>query len=408
MAVTLPTQSLIGIRDDVQRKDVASRLGRRYEIDLVKAGAAVLLFLFHFFGLLGELPETWVEWGAFRAFSLKIGDFGLHALLFLGGFGLARSLAAPKFEFVRSVQYRLSALYAPYAAVIALATALSIVFPALSKFEEGENPVFTIFQQFLLVPGLFPESPLLSVAYVLTAMVAAAVLCPLWHWPMRDAGVWKGAAYWLATTAGAALLADLAGVPLYYIAVLAGVAGYFVAKAVEAKTVGLVLPLVLFAAALGLGVYLALGLNGNWEFPLIGQFGFEMLTLLLLTAAVVASPETATPALLHPLQFFGMSSYSFYLLHGSVTKVMLLVLFPGFGYQLSAPTDLAIALVVCLGAALVASQILYRAVEAPVRVRFAEDRERVLSEEEKRLLIASLQPPGQARYSREESEYRQR
>jgi peptidoglycan/LPS O-acetylase OafA/YrhL len=395
VAATLPTQSLIGVRDAVERSHVSTQTGRRYEFDLLRAAAVLLVFLFHFFSLLGSLPETWVEWNAFREFVLQIGIYGVDTLLFFTGFFIARSMAATDFGYLDYLKQRLGTIYAPYVSAVLAALAAGFVAPGLSKMEEGQNPAGYFVEQLLLVPGWFPEGPLLSVAWVLPLVVVGFLLTPLWHWPLREAGVWKCAGYWSATVCCGFLLAGLVDVPLRYLVIPAGVAAYFAAKAIESKLVGIWGPLIFLAAGLGTAMYVALGAAWGWDFPVLGMLGYELLALLLLATAILGSPATAAPRALAPVQFLGASSYSFYLVHGSITKVMLMVLFPGFGYQLGSPLDLAIALGVCLGAAVVGSQILYRLVESPVRFRLTVAPERELSEEEKRLLIASLQMPSQ-------------
>jgi peptidoglycan/LPS O-acetylase OafA/YrhL len=406
VAATLPTPSLIALHDAAATADRAARQGRRYEYDLIRAGAALLLFLCHFFGLAGALPETWHEWIALSSFFQQAGTLAYGALLFLSGYFIARSMNSAEFYLVPFLKRRFAILLAPYACTLVAATTVSLLAPGLSKFEEGENPVSFLFRQFLLLPGLFPEAPMLTVAWLLPLIAVGLLVLPLWNWPVRDANVWKKAAFWGASTVGIALILLLGGWDMQWIVLPAGTSSFFLARAIETKVTGAWIPLGLLLAGLALGIYLALSIVWQMELPPAALSSLLISALLLIHTGVLCSSATDIPKFLMPLRSLGESGYSFYLLHGSITKVMLMILFPGFGYNLSAPLDLVIALLLCFGASIVGSQVLYRAVEKPLRENIDGNGERRLSEAERQQVIESLQPRGQARYSRADAEYR--
>lgn len=406
MAATLPTPSLIALHDAAATADRAARQGRRYEYDLLRAGAALLLFLSHFFGLAGALPEAWQEWVALSVFFQKAGVLAYAAMLFLSGYFIARSMNSTEFYLLPFLKRRLTILLGPYACAIVAATTVSLLAPGLSKFEEGENPVAYLFRQFLLIPGLFPESPMLTVAWLLPIVVTALLVLPLWNWPVRDANVWKKAAFWSASTTGLSLILLLGGWDMQWLVLPAGAASFFLARAIETKVTGAWVPLGLLLAGLGLASYLALSLVWQLDLAPVALYGILISAMLLIHTGVLCSSASDIPRVLLPLRSLGESGYSFFLLHGSITKVLLMILFPGFGYNLSSPVDLVIALLLCLGAAIVGSQVLYRAVEKPLRENIDGTGERRLSEAERQQVIESLQPRGQARYSRADAEYR--
>ncbi len=406
MAATLPTPSLIALHDAAATADRAARLGRRYEYDLLRAGAVLLLFLSHFFGMVGELPAEWQEWNALSNFFQRSGPTAYAALLFLCGYFVARSMSANEFFLRPYLRRRFAILFGPYACALVAATTVSLLAPGLSKFEEGVNPVAYLIAQLLIAPGLFPEAPMLTVAWVLPWIAMAIVLFPLWNWPVRDANVWKKAAYWGASTVGMALLTLLGGWNTEWLILPAGAASYFLARAIETKVVGVWIPLAMLLAGLGLAVHIALRLAWDADSSAYSLMAWQVLAMLLIQSSVLCSSLTDVPKLLLPLRGLGESGYSFLLLHGSITKVMLMILFPGFGYVLSAPSDLVIALGLCFGAALIGSQVLYRAVEMPLRENLDVTGERKISEAERRQVIESLQPRGQSRYSRADAEYR--
>lgn len=406
MAATLPTPSLIALHDAAATADRAARQGRRYEYDLVRAGAALLLFLSHFFGMVGELPAEWHEWNALSNFFQRSGPFAFAALLFLCGYFVARSMSANEFFLRPFLKRRFAILFGPYACALVAAATVSLLAPGLSKFEEGVNPVAYLFAQFLVVPGVFPEAPMLTVAWVLPLIAMAILAFPLWNWPVRDANVWKKAAYWSATTVGLGLTMLLGGWDTQWLILPAGAASYFLARAIETKVVGVWIPLGMLLAGLGLAIHIALRLAWDAESSAYSLMPLQVLAMLLVNTSVLCSSLTDVPKLLLPLRGLGESGYSFFLLHGSITKVMLLILFPGFGYALSAPSDLILALGLCLGAAVVGSQVLYRAVEKPLRENLDVTGERKISEAERKQVIESLQPRGPARYSRADAEYR--
>ncbi len=406
VAASLTTPSLLALHEALSSADRVSRQTRRYEFDLLRALAALTVFTCHFFGLAGALPEAWVEWNAIGHFCLHFGSFGTDALIFISGFFIAKSMGQESYSYRNFLRQKMGIIYGPYIAVLVVATLVSVVAPGLSKFEEGVNPAAYLVHQLLLLPGLFPEAPMLSVSWTLAFIVAGYLACPLWHLPVRYGSVWKKAAYWLVSVLLLGAIAAQLEMSGRCLLAPAGVAAFYVAKALASKIVGVFLPRVMLAGAAALLILRGYAIVQGWTLDAFTILAIELGALLLLAGSILSSEGREEPTALKPLAGIGRSGYSFYLLHGSITKIVLLLLFPGSGYAISAPSDLVMSFGLAMAAALIGSQILYQLVEKPLRNGLMLTPEVVLSDAEQRQVIESLQPRTPSRYSREDSRYR--
>ncbi|ODT33993.1 MAG: acyltransferase [Hydrogenophaga sp. SCN 70-13] len=297
--------------------------------------AVFLVFLVHY----ATLVVDWLIDGA-AALPLAealhtVGNAGVDLFFVLSGYLIYGSLISRRQPFMRFMARRIERLYPAFTVVFVLYVALSYLFPAESKIppESGEALVYLL-QNFLLLPGLFPIEPMITVAWSLSYELFYYLVLPLViaGLGLRERSVrWRSA---LFVGAGAALLVycALAGGPVRLALFIAGMLLF------EAMTA----PRVPTPSGLVGGLALALGLLSTL-FPWDGTVGAALdalslcLGFSLLCLACFRAPQAPLARLFSwsPLRWLGNMSYSYYLIHGLALKAAFLamsVLMPGAAF----------------------------------------------------------------------------
>jgi peptidoglycan/LPS O-acetylase OafA/YrhL len=130
-------------------------------LDSVRGTAAVLVYLFHLVGL-AQTFHIWHETAVSR-FVGMLGPLGTNLLLLLCGFWITVSLRKPTFELGAFLRNRLVRIYVPYLAVVLLSYSAWALMPQLAPGKGGWGLESTL-SNLLLIPGLFPDRPALTVA----------------------------------------------------------------------------------------------------------------------------------------------------------------------------------------------------------------------------------------------------
>lgn len=348
--------------------------------DILRAVAALLVFFYHYAGLVapftqGEPLLDATEWTAAR-----IGSTGTNLLLLLSGYFLAHNLATGRFPYARFVWLRIVRIYVPYLTVLTLAILFSAFAPGYTRLPPEALSWRHILQQTLLLPGLFPDHPFLTVTWTLSYIVAGYVTLPLvgialrrlaWGAPVRNA-VW-------ASLVAFILVAGLTlGTPPARFAYIP--AGYLVFELKRAEWLPHHRPGILrWATAICLGAVLYRALldghliGAGWP-GLFAQFSFVATGLIAVTTIVFVAivlqsryPAQGQRPLARRMAAFGRTGYSFYLVHGPVVKLFSLLIFPQIARHALPAATLWLAAPLCLACAAGAAAILYFAVEKPCR-----------------------------------------
>lgn len=331
-----------------------------------------MVFVFHYVGVTRQYTQGNSLWEGFEAFSLMIGSVGTNLLLMLSGFLIAKSLSRPEFSYWKFLQSRSLRIFVPYVAIVSLGAIFALVFPAFAKSHPGQSAGAYYLQQLLLFPGLFPKHPFLTVSWTLSIIYAAYCVVPLiaiaWG---KERGRLR---LWVAALVGCLAVNLLSGAPTIRICYIA--AGCILAELVLSDLA------VLTGASsilrtLGLGLaFLALRftLESVWRGP--GGFS-EMQRLLFFACGLGAVSSFAILSIystvilridltvwpLSGLNFIGRRGYSFYLLHASLTKLLVMVCvsnLPGF---LNDWTHSAGLMVLCLLLSSFASDLSFQVLE---------------------------------------------
>jgi len=351
--------------------------------DLMRACAAMLVFLFHYNSFAG--PEThgslWIDDGEWLV--SRLGSLGTNLLLLLSGYFIGHSLAGKGFSYGRFVASRLTRIYVPYVVVLGVAMACSVWAPKLARVPLASWSWRLFGEQLLLWPGLFPAHPILTVTWTLSYIVAGYVLLPL---------VWVGLnrqtlsprarlEVWSILVGFCFGIAAVGLIPTRFTYIPAGCMIFELQTRTFARF-GNRMPLGLF----GIGAVALVArvlLDGRIvQIPDPDVFrSFHMGSGLLTVSTLLAGGLL----LQHRYQVleqipglwlaagFGRTGYSFYLLHGPVVKIFAILVFPQMAKAAAPAAAYWLVMPASFALAALAGLLLYRKVEVPCR-RLLSDR----------------------------------
>jgi exopolysaccharide production protein ExoZ len=288
--------------------------------------AVSLVFLVHYVGLI----KPWID-GAPALLSLAnamqtIGNTGVDLFFVLSGYLIYGALMARRPNFFKFMSRRIVRIYPAFLAVFAMYLVLSLVFPAENKIPAGATQAAAyLIENLLLLPGLFPIEPMITVAwslsYEMLYYLAIPLLIGLFRLRDRSAG-WRVAFF--LTAAGAILIGStLLDGPIRLIMFVAGIllyeARFQTSKVWQNGAVGI-------AALIGGLLATLLPVSGAAAGAL--KAGLLFVAFFLFCRAGFAETRRALPRALswRPLRWLGNMSYSYYLLHGLALKAAFLLL----------------------------------------------------------------------------------
>lgn len=283
--------------------------------------AVFLVFLVHYSTLIGGwmTPQSgfafWVE-------SIHtMGNTGVDLFFVLSGYLIYGSLIIRKKPFFDFMRKRIRRIYPAFCVVFAIYLGLSLYFSELSKIPADTSDAWVyIVQNFLLLPGLFPIDPLITVAWSLSYEMFYYLLIPavIALFGLRQRSVrWRVAFFMALATAFGAYCATRGG-PVRLVMFIAGIllhealrAGHQVALRSD------------FAVLALIGGIMATLL------PFAGAAGHALKTLILAASFFVVCfccfrhPDQVLARAFSwtPLRWLGNMSYSYYLLHGLALSV---------------------------------------------------------------------------------------
>jgi peptidoglycan/LPS O-acetylase OafA/YrhL len=292
----------------------------------LRGTAVALVFLVHYVALV----RPWLAPGAMAlpvADALHaIGNAGVDLFFVLSGYLIYGSLITRHQPFLRYMRRRCERLYPAFTTVFALYVLLSFVFPAESKIPaDAWQASIYLLQNFLLMPGLFPITPLITVAWSLSyemfyylAIPALIYVLSLRRWP----SVWRVYLF----CAAAAMLAAYCAIYGGHIRLIMFIAGILLYELLTDRLISAPSGSIGFAAFI-LGLLAML-------LPVPGPGGYTLRIGLLFVGCFVlclncfSDPRgwLARAFSWTPLRWLGNMSYSYYLLHGLALKAAFLAL----------------------------------------------------------------------------------
>jgi exopolysaccharide production protein ExoZ len=357
------------------RSRAPQRLASIYEIEANEArrigtmegarGLAVaLVFLVHYRAGFGAWAAADATTTAIWQFLWVIGHAGVDLFFVLSGYLIYGAAIKPSLHYGRFMQRRVQRIYPTFLVVFAIYLGLSFVFPSESKLPDATGPAIAyVVQNLLLLPGLFPIEPLISVAWSLSyefffylTLPVIVLVFRLQRWQPR-----ARVAFWFVVSAAfvaswfvfrpqaSRMLMFLAGILVYEGLNRQSERG----KSRGAWAVAAAL------AAFALFPWLETIPNGELYRTIVSAFAFGFLVLELFRAEGLLRAAFSWT----PMRWLGNMSYSYYLIHALAINAVALVL----GKLVPEPSTLVFWLMipVVFVATLVASTLLFAFVERP-------------------------------------------
>jgi exopolysaccharide production protein ExoZ len=331
--------------------------------------AVFLVFLVHFC----TLAAPWIAPGSvFSALTdtiRVIGNSGVDLFFVLSGYLIYGSLMARSQAFAPFMRRRIVRIYPAFCVVFAIYLYLSILHPNESRIPRGGyDAVVYLLQNFALLPGIFPITPLITVAWSLSYEMFFYLAIPLTisllslrartsRWRIR----------FIFSLGMALTLYCLAyGGPLRLIMFLTGMLLHEALQNLElppprgrfallALAGGLLVTALPFAGH-GAGAIKMVVLAAAFFISCYGCFRGQSATLL---------QGFSWP----PLRWLGNMSYSYYLLHGLALKVGFVLLSKVIPPAAMAPVFMAVMLPVMFAGTLLPSMALFILVERPFSLK---------------------------------------
>lgn len=156
-----------------------SRPGRIGAVEGSRGVAMSLVFLAHALELLcqkaprGSLDSRVIEW------VYPLGNLASVFFVILTGCFMYRSLLAAPVSYTAFLARRFSRIYSVFSVVLAVYVGLSLIFPTESKLPGNSVDAVTyILANLLLLPGVFPIRPIITVSWTLSYVVLYCLILP--------------------------------------------------------------------------------------------------------------------------------------------------------------------------------------------------------------------------------------
>lgn len=330
--------------------------------------AVFLVFLVHYVALV----EPWVVPGSSTAQLGRalhtIGNSGVDLFFVLSGYLIYGSLMERQQAFGRFMKRRVERIYPAFLVVFFAYLVLSFVFPNESKLPATlwDSSVYVL-QNLLLLPGIFPIEPIITVAWSLSYEMLYYLVIPalfmLLHLRQRSLR-WR-TVFFLACTAAITLYCALQGGPVRLIMFISGILLFDAMKRASLPTPSSAAALLALVAGL---LALLLPIPGNAGAAMKILILFAAFFVLCLTCFREPTGWLGRAFTWTPLRWLGNMSYSYYLIHGLALKAGFLVLAFAWPASPTGPWLFWLLLPVAFVTTLLPSAALYLLVERPFSI----------------------------------------
>jgi peptidoglycan/LPS O-acetylase OafA/YrhL len=319
-------------------------------------GCAVLLvFLVHYVASIKPWIAQDAELLAFATALGKIGNSGVDLFFVLSGYLIYGSVATRYQPYLSFLARRIERIYPAFTATFAVYIGLSLVFPAENKIPSpATDGALYLLQNFLLLPGLLPIRPMITVAWSLSYEMLYYLLLPLLVAALRlrqRSAALRVTLFLLIAMSLVATFGVIDGGPA--VRLIMFIAGILLFETLNHSQ--------LRASSTAGVIALVVGLSGML-LPIADPAGTVVKTSILFAAffvlclACFRTPTAQLPLALSwtPLRWLGNMSYSYYLIHSLALHAGFMVLWrlvPPTGEQsalfwMSLPPMLALTLLV--------------------------------------------------------------
>lgn len=286
--------------------------------------AVFLVFLTHYCSLTAPWTRPLPALAAFMETIHTIGNAGVDLFFVLSGYLIYGTLIARPQRWLPFMRRRVARIYPAFCVVFAVYLLLSLLMPGESRIPAGSWPaVAYVLQNFLLLPGLFDITPIITVAWSLSYEMFYYLVLPLVvvAFGLRARSAAVRVAFF---TAAAALMAWYCAVNTGPVRLIMFAAGILLKEAMAVRTPRVLPPRGGYALAL-----LAAGLAAT-TMPFAGPAAYTVKVLILCLSfftvcyCCFCAPDgrLARAFCWTPLRWLGNMSYSYYLLHGLALKIL--------------------------------------------------------------------------------------
>jgi len=289
--------------------------------------AVFLVFLVHY----TTLVEPWIpiDSSTMRIANAlhTIGNSGVDLFFVLSGYLIYGSLFNRKQGFARFITRRIERIYPTFTVVFVVYLCLSFVFRSESKLPaEFSDALLYLTENFLLLPGLFPIEPMITVAWSLSYEMFYYLAIPIVIETMRireRTSLWRITFFLFLTILVWVCCAAVNG-PIRMVMFLAGIL-LFETMAIRDKAAKDFSYLGLLALVAGL-LGMLLPTSGSTGYA--AKIGILFFSFFFLCLTCFRSPSgwLARSFCWTPLRWLGNMSYSYYLIHGLALKAAFLIL----------------------------------------------------------------------------------
>lgn len=283
--------------------------------------AVFLVFLTHFCTLVAPWVAEAPGLDSFARHVHAIGNTGVDLFFVLSGYLIYKTLLAREQGFGHFMARRVRRIYPAFLVVFSVYCVLSYGFPRENSIP-AEAPLRYLVANLLLLPGLFPIKPMITVAWSLSYEMFFYLCLPLAITALRlrrRSGTWRIAAIALVALTIASWSAALGN---GHVRMIMFMCGMLVHEAIQGRRMQAPSDAVAVAA-------LVLGLLGTL-LPVVGHIKSTLLFVSLFMVCVncFLRPCGALAQVFSwtPLRWLGNISYSYYLLHGLTLKAFFMLL----------------------------------------------------------------------------------
>jgi len=339
-------------------------------VEGLRGFAMLNIYLIHFISNFyywlapGTLTFRWTS----AQFTISHSSVDLFFLL--SGYLTYRSFIQHPRPYLGYLGGRVRRIYPVFLTIFAVYVGLSFAAPSISKIPaQPREAALYLLANLLLLPGLFPIQPMISVAWGLSYEMFSYLSLPLLAKALRRAGTaWRILAA-VGLTAG--LVAAAFGsetVPVRLTAFLAGAVVYDLQSAARR-----------WKLPASLGLFAIPGLYGViWLLPITpaglawrAVANFIGLGLLMFEPLDQPNGLTARVFSWTPLRWFGNISYSYFLVHGLVIRIEAYLLAQVYPPQIAPPVYFWLGLILSFPLTVIAALGLYLLVERPAQAWLA-------------------------------------
>ncbi len=299
-----------------------------------------MVFTFHFIGLSQAFVDPSQVPPLLLSVSSFCGGIGTNVLLLLSGFLVGKAESDLGRSYLQMLAKRAIRIYPAYAILVCAGLIAGMASPTYSKMGSLQSTLESFFQQLILIPGLFPSRPAMTVSWTLSFIFAGYVILPLLARIYRLIFKNRFSLVWLWLVVLLAILAANYFLSLGYTRIAYIPAGCMIAEATLKKNIGFRGSLAFWQGAVGCFFLLAARFEihqiknpssyHSLLFSLSGIGAVSGIVLLLFSADAALGKQLNNFAF-RLVIWIGKRGYSLYLIHGSVIKLALVgasALFP--------------------------------------------------------------------------------